>query len=141
MRVLAATNDTVLVRSRGATPERAAEATETYVASYVDVRRRQIEAEVSAATEAVLRKTGQIKSQLESAEEPQRTSLVELLGVLNTQLDRLQGDHWGPTVIGSTPAEAVHDWPATTWFVAVLGAMVAAGAAAALRPRRRSDER
>ena len=33
----ATADDTVLVRSRGATPEQAAKATETYAASYVDV--------------------------------------------------------------------------------------------------------
>lgn len=125
----AASNGTVLVRSRGATPERAAEATETYAASYADVRRRQIEAGVSSATENILRKTDQIKSQLESADEPQRTSLVGLLGVFNTRLDQLQGDLYGPEVVGSSPAAPIHDWSWGALFVAGLGAAVAVGAA------------
>ena len=134
----ATADDTVLVRSRGATPEQAAKATETYAASYVDVRRGQIEAEVSAATEIVLRRTEQIKSQLESADEPQRTSLVGLLGIFNTQLDRLQGDHYGPTLVGSGPAEPVHDWSWGALFLAGLGAAVGVGAVASARsPGRR----
>ena len=128
----AAADDTVLVRSRGATPEQAAKATETYAASYVDVRRRQIEAQVSAAAETVRRKADQIRAQLESAEEPQRTSLVGLLGVFNTQLDRLQLDHYGPRLAGSSPAEPIHDWSWGALFVAGLGAAgsVAAGLSA-----------
>ena len=97
----------------------------------VDVRRGQIEAQVSAATEEVLRKTDQIKSQLESADEAQRTSLLGLLGVFNTQLDRLQGDHYGPSLVGSGPGEPVHDWSWGALFVAGLGAAVGVGAAVA----------
>ena len=92
----AATDDTILVRSRGETPEQASKATEAYAASYIDVRRRHIESGVSAAAENIQRKTDQLRAQLESAEEPQRTSLVGLLGLFNTQLDRLQGDHFAP---------------------------------------------
>ncbi|HUR23876.1 MAG TPA: hypothetical protein VMZ73_08395 [Acidimicrobiales bacterium] len=124
----AASDGTMLVRSRGTTPERAAEATETYATSYVDARRRHIEAEVSAATELVERRTDEIKSQLESADVPQRTSLTELLGILNTQLDQLQGDHYGPGVVGSSPPEPIHDWSWSALFVAGLGAAVAGGA-------------
>ena len=134
----AATDDSLLVRSRGATPEQAAKATETYAASYVDVRRGQIEAQVSAATETVLRRTDQIKSQLESADEPQRTSLVGLLGLFNTQLDQLQGDHYGPTVVGTGPAEPVHDWSWGALLLAGLGLAVGVGAvASALSTSRR----
>ena len=129
----AATDDSLLVRSRGATPEQAAKATETYAASYVDVRRGQIEADVSAATEVVLRRRDQIKSQLESADEPQRASLVGLLGLLNTQLDQLQGDHYGPSLVGTGPAEPVHDWSWGALFVAGLGAAVGMGAVASAR--------
>lgn len=127
--------DTVVVRSRGATPEQAAKATETYAASYADVRRGRIEAEVSTAAEAIRRKTDQIKAQLESAEEPQRTSLVGLLGVFNTQLDRLDGDHRMPSVVGSSPAEPIHDWSWSALSVAGLGAAVGAGAVVSARSR------
>jgi hypothetical protein len=125
----AAPDGTVFVRSRGATPERAAKATETYATSYVDVKRRQIEAQASAASEKVLRMTDEIRSQLEAAEEPQRTSLVGLLGLFNTQLDRLQLDMYGPHVVGSTSAERVHDWSQSALLVAGLGAAVGVGAA------------
>lgn len=125
----AATDNTVLVRSRGSTPEQAAKATEAYAASYVDVRRRRIEAEVSAAADALQRKADQIKSQLESAEEPQHASLVELLGFFNTRLDQLQGDHFGPGVVGASPGQPVHDWSWGALFVAGLGAAVGVGAA------------
>lgn len=130
----AATDDTVLVRSRGETPEQAAKATETYAASYVDLRRRQIKSDVAAAAEIIQRRTDELRAQLESAEEPQRTSLVGLLGLFNTQLDRLQGDHWGPSVVGSSPAEPIHDWSWGALSVAGLGAAAAVGAA--LSPRR-----
>lgn len=125
----ASADDTLLVRSRGATPEQAAMATETYAASYVDVRRRQIEVEASAAAEEVRRKTEQITSQLESADEPQRTALVELLGVFNRQLDMLQLDLYGPSVVGSTPGAPIHDWSHGALFVAAVGATVGAFAA------------
>ena len=129
----AASDGTVLVRSRGATPERAAEATDTYAASYADVRRRQVEAEVSAATEVTQRRADEIKSQLESAEEPQRTSLVGLLRIFNTQLDQLQGGHYRPEVVGSSPAEPIHDWSWGALFVAGIGATVAVGAVVSAR--------
>ena len=139
VRVTAAANGTVLVRSRGATPERAAEATRTYAELYVDVRRRQLEPELLAASEAIRRKTDQIRSQLESAEEPRRTSLVELLGVFNTRLDKLQVDPYGPSVGGLTPAEAVAEGSRGAWFVAALGATVGVGAAVSARRSGRRD--
>ena len=126
-------DDTLLVRSRGATPEQAAKATDTYAASYVAVRRRQIETEVSAAAEIVRRRTDEIKAQLESAQEPQRTSLVGFLGVLNTQLDSLQLDHYRPSLAGSSPAEPIHDWSWGALFVAGLGAAVSVGAGLSAR--------
>ena len=135
----AATDDTILVRSRGETPEQASKATDTYAASYIDVRRRHIESGVSAAAENIQRKTDQLRAQLESAEEPQRTSLVGLLGLLNTQLDRLQGDHFAPSVVGTSPAEPIHDWSWGALSVAGLGAAVAAGAV--LSPPRRTGQR
>ncbi len=129
----AATDGTVFVRSRGATPERAAEATKSYAASYVDVMRRQIEAQASTAAETIRRKTDQIRSQLESAEEPQRTSLVGLLGLFNTQLDGLELDLYGPRVVDFTPAEPVDHRSRGAWFVAALGATVGVGAAVSAR--------
>lgn len=136
----AAAEDTLEVRSRGATPEEATKATETYAASYAAVRRRQIETEVSSATGEILRATDQIRSQLEAAEEPQRTSLVELLGVFNTRLDMLEGDRHGPGVVGVTPGEPVHDWSWGALSVALLGAATGAGAAlSALGAGRRHD--
>jgi hypothetical protein len=125
----AAADDTILVRSRGATPEQAAKASETYAASYADVRRGQIETEVSSAAEDIRRKIDQIRSQLESAEEPQRAVLVEQLGYFNTRLDMLHGDGHGPGVVGVTPGEQVHDWSWGVLSLAGLGAAASAGAA------------
>jgi hypothetical protein len=133
VRVTSLTDDTVLVRGRGATPWQAAEATRTYAESYVDVRRRQIEADVSAAADDIRRKTDQITSQLESAEEPQRTSLAGILDLFTTRLDSLQLDLHGPTVVGSTPPEPMADGVWTAWSVAALGATVGAGAAVSAR--------
>lgn len=138
----AAADDTIVVRSRGATPEQATKATETYAASYADARRAQTETEVFAATEQVLRKTDQIRSQLESAEEPQRALLVEQLGLFKSRLDMLQGDRHGPGVgvVGVTPGEPIHDWSWGVLSLAGLGGAVAAGAAlSALETRRRHD--
>jgi hypothetical protein len=125
----AAADATIVVRSRGATPEQATKATETYAASYADARRAQTETAVSEATEDILRTTDQIRSQPVAAEEPQRASLVEQLGFFNSRLDMLQGDRHGPGVVGVTPGEPIHDWSWGAMFVAGLGATTSAGAA------------
>ena len=139
VRATVGTDDTLLVRSRATTPWRAAEVAKTYAESYVDVRRRQAEAELAAVSNEVRRKADQIRSQLESANEPERTSLVEQLGLFNTRLDQLQpGDH-GPGVVGVTPAEPVDDGSRRAWLVAALGAIVGAGAAVSARRAARRD--
>lgn len=126
-------DDTVLVRSRGASRGQAAEVTETYAVSYVELQRRRVEVEAMAASESLRRKTDEIRSQLESAEEPQRTSLVQLLGVLNERLDQLQLDLFGPSLGALTPAEPVDDGSGPAWLVAALGVSVGAGAAVSAR--------
>lgn len=126
-------DDTVLVRSRGASRGQAAEATETYAVSYVELERRRVEAAAAAASESLRRKTDELRSQLEAAEEPQRTSLVHLLGIFNERLDQLQLDMFGPSVGGLVPAEPVDDGSRTAWLVAGLGASVGAGAAVSAR--------
>lgn len=92
------------------TPGQAAEATKTYAALYIDVRRRRSDADLAAAAEAIRRKIDQVTSQLGSAVEPQRASLVEVLGFFTERLDQLQGDQsltQGPEVVGLTPDEPV----------------------------------
>lgn len=126
-------DDTVLVRSRGASRGQAAEVTETYAVSYVELQGRQVETAAEAASESLRRKTDEIRSQLESADEPQRTSLVRLLGVFNERLDQLQLDMFGPSVGALTPAEPVDDGSRTAWLVAAFGASVGAGAAVSAR--------
>ena len=79
LRVTAAGNDLFLVRVRGATPRWADDAARTYAASYVDVRRRQSEADLSAAAEPIRGKIAQLESQLTSAVGPQRAFLVDAL--------------------------------------------------------------
>lgn len=129
VRVTAETDDTVLVRSRATTPWQAAEAAETYAASYVDVRRRQIEAEAAAATEDVRRQVVEVESQLVVAEEPQRASLIGVLHLFNQQLDRLQLDMYGPGVVGSAPARPVGHGARGPSIITALGVTMGVGAA------------
>ena len=115
-------------RSRGATPRQVAKATETYATSYVDVRRRQIEADTAAAVDAIRRKIVDVESQLESAEEPQRAPLVGLMWLFKQQVDTLEADLYGPRVVGSTPAQPVDDGTHGALVGAALGATVGVGA-------------
>ena len=136
LRVTAATGDIVLVRSRGGTPGRADEAVRTYAASYVDVRRRQFEADLGAAAEPIRRKIDQLESQLTTAVGPQRASLVEALELFTDRLDDLhveESQQRGAEVVGFTPAEPVDDGARRAWIVAALGATVGLGAAVSAR--------
>ena len=130
------TNDTLLVRSRGGTPGRADDAARTYAESLLEVRRRQFEADLPAAAEPLRRHIGQLESQLTSAVEPQRASLVQALELFTERLDELHVDpsrHLGMEMVGSIPAEEVDDGARRAWVVAALGATVGLGAAVSAR--------
>ena len=139
LRVTAAGNDLFLVRVRGATPRWADDAARTYAASYVDVRRRQSEADLSAAAEPIRGKIAQLESQLTSAVGPQRAFLVDALELFTERLDELHVDQSrqpGTEVVGFTPAEPVDDGARREWAVAALGAGVGLGAAVSARRAR-----
>lgn len=130
------TDDTVLVRSRGATRQQAVEATTTYAASYLDVRRRQSEGQIAAAAATIEGKIDEIQKKVDSATGSQRASLVELLGVFTGQLDRLHVDAavgQGPAIVGSGPAEPVDAGTRSALVVTALGAAVGIGAARSAR--------
>lgn len=139
LRVTAAGNDLFLVRVRGATPRWADDAARTYAASYVDVRRRQSQADLSAAAEPIRGKIAQLESQLTSAVGPQRASLVDALELFTERLDELHVDQSlqpGTEVVGFTPAEPVDHGARREWAVAALGAGVGFGAAVSARRAR-----
>lgn len=134
--VNAVTNDTILVRSRGATPQQAVEATTTYASSFVDVRRRSADAEVTKAAGHIQAKIDQLQRQLDSSPEPQRSSLAGVVGHFTTRLDELRADHAsgrGPEVVGSGAAEPVDNGTRWAWVVAAFGAAVCIGAAVSAR--------
>ena len=137
VRVAATDNGVVLLRSRGANPVEAGVAATTYATSFVDLRRRQYEADIAAAAGAIQGKIDQVESQLAAADGPQRAPLVEILQTFTRRLDDLQLDrtaHPGPQLIGVSPAEPVDDGAQRAWIVAALAATMGVGAAA--RPRR-----
>jgi len=110
LQVKPVTNDTILVRSRGPTPQQAVHATSTYAASYLDVRRRQSDAALAAAAASIQDKIDTLQAKLDSTEEPQRAHVVEALGLFTKKLDQLHAEHaatQGHEVVGSGPAEPV----------------------------------
>ena len=128
--------DTILVRSRGTTPHRAVEATTTYAASYVEVRRRQVEGVAAAAAGQIQAKIAELQRQVDSVAEPQRASLVGAQQLFKNRLDELNADHSvrrGPEVLGSGPAEPVDNGTRRAWVVAALGAAACLGAAVSAR--------
>jgi hypothetical protein len=149
VRVTAAANDTVLLRSRGATPGEATEATKTYAASYVEVQRRRVEAATASAAEQVRGKVDQVESQIASAEEPERSSLRGLLAHLTrnwTGSDRTcTGPGWstslppnrlitGPVAHGSRLRSA-QVWPSAPPYPLPSGHATSAPRAGASQPQ------
>jgi hypothetical protein len=131
LRIATAAGD-ILVRSRGASACEAVEATRAYAESYVELRRRQAASDRDAAVEAIGRKLDELETQVASATEPQRSSLVDVRMLFLQRLDQLQGDlEAEPGEL--TPAEPVADGARAAWVLAVVGAAVGLGAAASGR--------
>jgi hypothetical protein len=100
------------------------------------VRRRQFDADITAAADAIRGKVDQLELQLASTVGPQRAPLVEALGSFNRRLDELLADQSqtrGPELVGFTPAQPVDDGSRRAWVVAALGATVGLGAALSAR--------
>ena len=136
LRIKPVTDDTILVQSRGATRQQAVDATTTYAASYLDVRRRQSDTALAAAAVQIQRKIDELERQLDSAAEPQRATLAGALVMFTTRLEQLRAEHAvgrGPELVGSGPAEPVANGARRAWIVAALGAAVGIGAAGSAR--------
>ena len=137
VRVKPATRDTVLVQSRGATAQEAAEATKTYAASYVDVQRRRSDAALTATAVDLQRAIAQMESQVQTAVAPQQAAIAAQIGALAQRLEQIRAQYQSPNpgaaVVSLTPATPVDDGARRAWILAVLGGTVALGAVASAR--------
>jgi hypothetical protein len=130
VRVEPAAGGTVLVRTRGASAQRAAEASRTYATSYVDVRRRQADTELAAAAASLEGRIAQLKVA------PDQAAAAEQIASLAGRLEDLRAQRQRPSEgpeVAVTRAQPVDDGARRAWILAALGGVAALGAAASAR--------